>query len=92
MQTMTLPESFTIESVEALHSDLLQALQSGEALTVRGEAVHHIDMAGLQLLLATQRDFAQRGSSFTLESCSPTLQQAIETAGLQVPIFSNKEA
>ncbi len=72
-----LGEDLTVYAVHALKPRLLAALDDQPTLSLDLGEVCEIDGAGVQLLLATQREAARRGGSLRLSAVSPTAQEAL---------------
>ena len=73
----------TVFTVHALKDRLLNALTPGEALLLKLDEVTEVDGAGLQLLLAAQREARQRATAMCLQSPPPPLLAALELTGLR---------
>ena len=83
---LALPGELTIYTVGELHPQwcawLALTATSGKPARVQADAVDQVDAAGLQLLLALQRQLSERGQALQLHAPSPVLHQACETLGL----------
>ncbi len=78
-----MPAELTVARAVELRALLLSALDRGEALELRGDAVVDVDVAGLQVLCAAQRSARARNLELTLsrQARSAALSRAITTAG-----------
>lgn len=79
---VTLAATCTIHEAAALKDHLLQQLEIGGAIEVDGSAVHRIDTAGLQLVLAFALDCLDRGIDYRWTGRSPELEEAIRTLAI----------
>lgn len=89
---MKLPESLDIEAATDLQKALIDALGDDQPLQLDASEVRHVDAAGLQLLLAAQRDFRKRQLDLNLLQPTAMLQQSIRAAGLETqfkPLWEN---
>jgi anti-anti-sigma factor len=79
---LTIEGELTVYTVHALKDRLMTAMagRADLALDVRG--VSEVDGAGIQLLLATQRELRQRGGTLTLSACPPPLLAALALTDL----------
>jgi anti-anti-sigma regulatory factor len=77
-------DKLTIATVVQEKTSLMLALESGEKLELDARGVSEVDVAGLQVLLATKREAETRGHTFLLPAttCSEPLAQALALAGL----------
>ena len=62
--TVNLPATLTIVQVTQCRAALLEALEAGGDLELDARGVEEIDVAGLQLLEATQKSAVARGVAF----------------------------
>ncbi|MBI5924692.1 MAG: STAS domain-containing protein [Aquabacterium sp.] len=67
----------TVYAVHDLKARLLAALSDGSPLQIDLSEVSEIDGAGIQLLLATQREARQNGTSISLNSMAPQVAHAL---------------
>jgi len=77
-------DKLTIATAVEAKTSLMVALDSGEDLELDAHAVSEVDVAGLQLLLATRREAEARGRTFSLPESlrSKALVQALALAGM----------
>ena len=79
---LKLPERLTIESVGQLRDTLLAAIEEAAgALSLDARQVHEIDGAGLQLLLSTASEAAERTVHLELRPSAP-LADTLRLLGL----------
>jgi len=67
----------TVFTVHELKVRLLAALGEGRPLQIDLSGVSEVDGAGIQLLLATQREARHRGSAITLLAVPPQVEEAL---------------
>jgi anti-anti-sigma regulatory factor len=81
---VSLTGEVTIAAAQAVKSQLVAALCSGQEIHVDCQGVTEIDVAGLQLLLAAQKSAHELGLRFSVpaEIRGPVLAEAITAAGL----------
>lgn len=72
----------TVYAVHALKERLLAALDESARLQLDLSGVAEVDGAGIQLLLATQREARQRDGALSLIGVPPQLRDALELANL----------
>ncbi|MEK8033735.1 STAS domain-containing protein [Ideonella sp. DXS29W] len=83
MATLPLQGELTIVAAAALRDQLLAALpEQGGELVVDLAAIEACDSAGIQLLLATRRLAAGRGTQFALDHVPECIVQALATYGV----------
>lgn len=82
------PAELTIPTAAALREQLLDALAQGvEALDL--SAVHEIDSAGAQLLLAARREAEGRGRPLALLNAGDSLNEVADRLGLREALFGD---
>lgn len=74
---LTLDGELTVFTAEAHKQRLLAALQVEADLLVDASAVAEVDGAGVQLLLAAQKEAVELGGGLTLQSATPPLIEAL---------------
>ncbi len=74
--------SLDLYSVESLRTTLLQLLERGSEWRLDLDGVGACDAAGLQLLLAAQKAFANAGIHLRLASASEAILESCRRAGL----------
>lgn len=67
----------TVYAVHDLKTRLLAALSDGTPLQIDLSEVSEVDGAGIQLLLATQREARQNGTTLRLNSMAPQVAEAL---------------
>jgi anti-anti-sigma regulatory factor len=79
---LNLPRCLTVEKAEGLCKDLVAASEDGGDLVFLGDRVEAVDVAGLQLLAATQASAGACGKRFAIERPSRALVDATRLTGL----------
>lgn len=72
----------TVFTVHELKVRLLAALGEGQPLQIDLGGVSEVDGAGIQLLLAAQREARQHGSAITLLAVPPQVEEALKLTDL----------
>ncbi|KGM40233.1 hypothetical protein JY96_09835 [Aquabacterium sp. NJ1] len=72
----------TVFTVHELKTRLLAALGEGQALQIDLGGVSEVDGAGIQLLLAAQREARKHGSAITLLAAPPQVEEALKLTDL----------
>lgn len=72
----------TVFTVHELKVRLLAALGEGQPLQIDLSGVSEVDGAGIQLLLAAQREARHRGTAITLLAVPPQVKEALTLADL----------
>lgn len=72
----------TVFTVHELKVRLLAALSEGQPLQLDLSGVSEVDGAGIQLLLAAQRQARQQGSAITLRAMPPQVKEALALTDL----------
>ncbi|WP_373020367.1 STAS domain-containing protein [Thiomicrorhabdus sp.] len=81
--TITLPESLTIHTIDNIYTELRESLSnSGDEVVINAEAVETIDTSGLQALLILVNTAQQENKSITWQNASELLSQSAEKLGL----------
>lgn len=80
---LSLGPEWTIAQASELHTQLLGALQSGQALTLDLSSVESIDSAGIQLLLALRATLHDRGQALGIAATSETVRAALAVYRLE---------
>lgn len=86
-----LPSRLVVQDAGELHARLCAA--AGRARTrlhLDGHAVEDIDGAGLQLLLAAQREAERRQLAFRIERASEALQRTLAMTGLTTRLLGTE--
>lgn len=81
-QTLALDADLTVFAVADLKSRLLAALQADADLVLDASAVSEVDGAGLQLLIAAQKQACAQGGRLRLQPVSPQLDEALSLIDL----------
>ncbi|MGD2063544.1 MAG: STAS domain-containing protein [Nitrospirota bacterium] len=79
---LNLPRCLTVEKAAGLHKDFLAASSDGGDLVFVGDKVEAVDVAGLQLLLATRASARASGKPFEIYRPSQALTEAVRLTGL----------
>lgn len=79
---LELPSNVTVGEAERLAETLIETINAKEPITINGENVERIGLAGLQVLLAARSNARASGLSFAIEPCSPPLSDMAALAGL----------
>jgi anti-anti-sigma regulatory factor len=89
---LRLPAELTIYTVGELHPQWLAWLLAAPPdAGVHGGDVDQLDAAGVQLLLALQRAFTQRGQRFVLHTPSAVLSSGCQAMGLGPWLAQHRE-
>jgi ABC-type transporter Mla MlaB component len=81
----SLPDALTASTVTQAARALLQSVDeaaTADAFGVDASRVASVDAAGIQLLVALERECAQRRMVLDLQAVSPSLEQALTELGL----------
>lgn len=81
-QTLALEADLTVMAVADLKSRLLAALQADADVVLDASAVSEVDGAGLQLLLAAQKQALAQGGRLLLQPLSPVMSEALSLIDL----------
>jgi anti-anti-sigma regulatory factor len=81
MRTLPLPAQLVAGSLGETLLRLRELLAAGDGLELEASAVAAVDTAGLQLLLAAQRQAEAVGRRLVLAEASPRLVEALRLAG-----------
>ncbi|MGQ0598157.1 STAS domain-containing protein [Aquabacterium sp.] len=79
---LTIEGELTVFTVHELKVRLLAALGDGQPLQIDLSGVSEVDGAGIQLLLAAQREARQHGAAITLLAVPPQVEEALTLADL----------
>ena len=81
---LVIADELTVATIVQAKSRLMVALESGEDLELDARGVSEVDVAGLQVLLASKREAEARGHTFSLPAtlCSEALVKALAMSGL----------
>jgi len=79
---LTLAEEMSIYSISNLKQELSKDMGSYQILNLNLQHVEEIDSAGIQLLLALDKELSQKNKSLTLISVSGAVNKLIESYGL----------
>jgi ABC-type transporter Mla MlaB component len=79
---LALGEQLVIGEVGTLHGQALEAFDAGAALRVDCSRVERADTAGVQLLVAMQREAARRGTALEWLDPTPALRDAVRCLAL----------
>ncbi|MBD8527194.1 STAS domain-containing protein [Pseudomarimonas arenosa] len=83
-QPYALPTELVVQAAAELQGELLTRLACAQGeLEVDGSAIELIDGAGLQLLLAAQKEARRRGLTLRLRRPSAVLQRTLGLTGLR---------
>lgn len=77
-----LPEKLTIVNAEHLHQMLEEHMNDEQISEIDGQAVTHVDTAGLQILLSLKNTLRAEGATLSFVGFSECLKSAIKQAGL----------
>lgn len=83
MMSLTLPERPQTRAMGAFRVSALEYLSVGSPLTIQASAVNQLPLAWMQLLIATSKEAALRGSSVTIVNPSFAFLFSFEALGLQ---------
>ncbi|AFJ03486.1 anti-anti-sigma regulatory factor (antagonist of anti-sigma factor) [Methylophaga frappieri] len=86
---IALPERLTIAEAPACYERLVAALVAGQPVSVDASQVTRVDAAGLQLLLGFARQAQQLSLPLQWQAITPSLQEAVDIAGLHDEIVFN---
>lgn len=90
--TLHLAGDLDIYGVAELRRQLLSALEDGQAIELDLGAIATIDSAGVQQLLALQRECAALGRPLHVTSLSAPVREVFELFGLQSAFASAADA
>jgi len=79
---LTLAEEMTIYTISNLKQELSKNMDSYQTLALNLQNVEEIDSAGIQLLLALDKELSQKNKSLKLTSMSGAVNKLIESYGL----------
>ncbi|MBS1208493.1 MAG: hypothetical protein H6R19_891 [Proteobacteria bacterium] len=77
VQSLTVPEEFTVHQVGEFAPRLLEAARSGDKVQVDLSGVHHIDTAGIQLLLTLRREASRSLTRLEFANPSPAVNEMV---------------
>ena len=77
VQSLIVPEEFTVHQVRAFSSRLLEAARSGDNVQLDLSCVSHIDTAGIQLLLTLRREAARSLTRLAFSNPSPAVNEMV---------------
>lgn len=83
-QTFQLPVSVAVRECAALKQQLLELIESGDAVLIDVTGVELVDTAALQLLFAFSRERIANGLMTIWQGDSTTLRSAADALGLQM--------
>ena len=81
--TITLPESLTIQTIESAYNDMASATSdSGDHIVFDAKALENIDTSGLQSLLVIIQTAQSNQKSIAWKNANETLLNAAKKTGL----------
>jgi len=88
--TITLPESLTIHTIEASYNELNAAVSDlGDEIILDAQAIENIDTSGLQSLLVIIQSAQNIQKSITWVNTNDTLNDAAKKTGLFEALLLN---
>ena len=75
---LSIPEDLTIYHALEHKARLMDALDAADGLELDLSQVREIDTAGLQLLILTKREAAQRNKSLAIIAQSPAVRETLD--------------
>lgn len=84
--TIDCGEALTIANVANLHSQFIDALEKTSSIELDAAKVEKVDTAGLQLLVAVNRELKKSENSLFWKATSDVLLDSISTSGLSSEI------
>ena len=81
--TLSVPATLTIAEVESVAASIVDLLPEADDIAVDASAVQHIDLAGLQLLMAIALDAERSSVPFGWQAVSETFAATVNLAGLR---------
>ncbi|MBN2864697.1 MAG: STAS domain-containing protein [Thiotrichales bacterium] len=88
--TITLPESLTIHTIEASYNEISTAISDlGDDIIFDAQAVENIDTSGLQSLLSIIQTAQNNQKNIAWENTNDTLTDAAKKTGLSEALLLN---